>query len=84
MAKKGQKLPFFGPGGPSFTKIKKRFGHSLTFAPERLYTKFQNIWHIRLGENVLLTEERTDRTEIIGPFRKIPGTNQKNLMTGYR
>ena len=75
--KKGQKWPFFGPPGPNFAKIKKRLGHSLTFTPERLYTKFQKIWLIRLGENALQTDERTDRTEIIGPSGKIPGTNKK-------
>ena len=58
--KKGQKWPFFGPGGPNFAKIKKRLGHSLTFTPERLYTKFQKIWLIRLGENALQTDERTN------------------------
>ena len=73
--KKGKKWPFFGPGGPNFAKIKKRLGHSLTFTPERLYTKFQKIWLIRLGENALQTNERTDGTEIIGPSGKIPGTN---------
>ena len=79
--KKGQKWPFFGPPGPKFAKIKKRLGHSLTFTPERLYTKFQKIWLIRLGENALRTDERTDGrtdgTEIIGPSGKIPGTNKK-------
>ena len=58
--KKGQKWPFFGPPGPNFSKIKKRLGHSLTFTPERLYTKFQKIWLIRLGENALQTNGRTD------------------------
>ena len=58
--KKGQKWPFFGPGGPKFEKIKKRLGHSLTFTPERLYTEFQKIWLIRLGENALQTNERMD------------------------
>ena len=81
MAKKGAKNGrFFGPPGPKFAKIKKRLGHSLTFTPERLYTKFQKIWLIRLGENALQTDERTngrtDGTEIIGPSGKIPGTNQ--------
>ena len=80
MGKKGQKWPFFGPGGPNFAKIKKRLGHSLTFTPERLYTKFQKVWLIRLGENALQTDERTngrtDGTEIIGPSGKIPGTNE--------
>ena len=52
-------------------------GHSLTFTPERLYTKFQKIWLIRLGENALRTNGRTDGTEIIGPSGKIPGTNEK-------
>ena len=65
--------------GPNFAKIKKRLGHSLTFTPERLYTKFQKIWLIRLGENALRTDGqtngRTDGTEIIGPSGKIPGTN---------
>ena len=80
--KKGQKWTFFGPPGPNFAKIKKRLGHSLTFTPERLYTKFQKIWLIRLGENALQTDGRTDNgrtdgTEIIGPSGKIPGT--KNL-----
>ena len=83
--KKGQKWPFFGPPGPNFAKIKKRLGHSLTFTPERLYTKFQKIWLIRLGENALRTDGqtngRTDGTEIIGPSGKIPGTNQKNSFT---
>ena len=70
--KKGQKWPFFGPGGPNFAKIKKRLGHSLTFIPERLYTKFQKIWLIR----ALQTDKQTDkRTEIIGPSGKIPGTS---------
>ena len=59
--KKGQKWPFFGPPGPNFAKIKKRLGHSLTFTPERLYTKFQKIWLIRLGENALRTDKRTDK-----------------------
>ena len=59
--KKGQKWPFFGPPGPNFAKIKKRLGHSLTFTPERLYTKFQKIWLIRLGENALQTDGRTDK-----------------------
>ena len=58
--KKGQKWPFFGPPGPNFAKIKKRLGHSLTFTPERLYTKFQKIWLIRLGENALRTDGRTN------------------------
>ena len=58
--KKGKKWPFFGPPGPNFAKIKKRLGHSLTFTPERLYTKFQKIWLIRLGENALRTNERKD------------------------
>ena len=58
--KKGQKWPFFGPPGPNFSKIKKRLGHSLTFTPERLYTKFQKIWLIRLGENALRTNRQTD------------------------
>ena len=75
MAKKGQKWPFFGPGGPNFAKIKKRLEHSLTFTPKRLYTKFQKICLIRLGENALRTNGRTDGTEIIGPSGKIPGTN---------
>ena len=57
--KKGQKWPFFGPPGPNFAKIKKRLGHSLTFTPERLYTKFQKIWLSRLGENALRTNGRT-------------------------
>merc|ERR1712148_115717 len=70
--KKGSK---FDPPGPKFAKIKKRLGHSLTFTPERLYTKFQKIWLIRLGENALQTNGRTDGTEIIGPSGKIPGTN---------
>merc|ERR1711872_613188 len=74
--KKGQKWPFFGSPGPNFAKIKKRLGHSLTFTPERLYTKFQKIWLIRLGENALRTNGRTDGTEIIGPSGKIPGTNK--------
>ena len=74
--KKGQKWPFFGPPGPNFAKIKKRLGHSLTFTPERLYTKFQKIWLIRLGENALQTNGRTDGTEIIGPSGKIPGTKK--------
>ena len=74
--KKGQKWPFFGPPGPNFAKIKKRLGHSLTFTPERLYTKFQKIWLIRLGENALRTDGQTDGTEIIGPSGKIPGTNE--------
>ena len=82
--KKGQKWPFFGPPGPNFAKIKKRLGHSLTFTPERLYTKFQKIWLTRLGENALQTDGqtdgrtdgRTDGTEIIGPSGKIPGTNK--------
>ena len=73
--KKGQKWSFFGPPGPNFSKIKKRLRHSLTFTPERLYTKFQKIWLIRLGENALQTDGRTDGTEIIGPSGKIPGTN---------
>ena len=81
--KKGQKWPFFGPPGPNFAKIKKRLGHSLTFTPERLYTKFQKIWLIRLGENALRTngrtDGRTDGTEIIGPSGKIPGTNESSL-----
>ena len=75
--KQGQKWPFFGPGGPNFAKIKKRLGHSLTFTPERLYTKFQKIWLIRLGENVLQTDKRTDGTEIIGPSGKITRTNNR-------
>ena len=58
--KNGQKRLFFGPGGPNFAKIKKRLGHSLTFTPERLYTKFQKIWLIRLGENALRTNRQTD------------------------
>ena len=61
MAKKGQKWPFFSPEGPNFAKMKKRLGHSLTFTPERLCTKFQKIWLIRLGENALRTEERTNK-----------------------
>ena len=69
------KYAFFGPGGPNFAKIKKMLENSLTFTPERLYTKFQKIWLIRLGENALQTNERTDGTEIIGPSGKIPGTN---------
>ena len=77
--KKGQQWSFFGPPGPNFSKIKKKLRHSLTFTPERLYTKFQKIWLIRLGEYALLTDERTnkqtDGTEIIGPSGKIPGTN---------
>ena len=60
MAKKGPKMTVFGPGGPNFAKIKKRLRHSLTFTPERLYTKFQKIWLIRLGENTLQTDGRTD------------------------
>ena len=68
-----------GQKGTNFLKIKKRLRHSLTFTPERLYTKFQKIWLIRLGENALQTDgrtnERTDGTEIIGPSGKIPGTN---------
>ena len=79
--KNGQKWQFFGPSGPKFAKIKKRLGHSLTFTPERLYTKFQKIWLIRLGENALQTDGRTDGTEIIGPSGKIPGTNSLNLKT---
>ena len=79
--KKGQKWPFFGPPGPNFAKIKKRLGHSLTFTPERLYTKFQKIWLIRLGENALRTDGQTDGqtdgTEIIGPSGKIPGTKKQ-------
>ena len=50
MSKKLQKMP---KKGSNFAKIKKRLGHSLTFTPERLYTKFQKIWLIRLGENAL-------------------------------
>ena len=72
-------MPFLGPPGPKFAKIKKRLRHSLTFTPERLSTKFQKNWLIRLGENALQTDgrtnERTDGTEIIGPSGKIPGTN---------
>ena len=83
MGKKGYS---FGPGGPNFAKIKKRLGHSLTFTPERLYTKFQKIWLIRLGENALQTDGQTngqtngqtDGTEIIGPSGKIPGTNKRS------
>ena len=82
MAKKGEKWLFFGPGGPNFVKIKKRLGHSLTFTPERLYIKFQKIWLIRLGENVLRTDGRTDGTEIIGPSGKIPGT--KNCQKWFK
>ena len=82
--KKGKKLPFFGPPGPNFAKIKKRLRHSLTFTPERLYTKFQKIWLIRLGENALQTDGRTDGrtdgTEIIGPSGKIPVTNYENQL----
>ena len=81
--KKGQKWPFFGPPGPNFAKIKKRLGHSLTFTPERLYTKFQKIWLIRLGENALRTDGQTDGTEIIGPSGKIPGTNKQCLCVFY-
>ena len=81
MAKKGQKWPFFGPPGPNFAKIKKRLGHSLTFTPERLYTKFQKIWLIRLGENALRLNGQTDGTEIIGPSGKIPGTNNLEVYT---
>ena len=59
----------------------KRLGHSLTFTPERLYTKFQKIWLIRLGENALQTngrtDGRTDGTEIIGSSEKIPRANKK-------
>ena len=80
IVKKGSKLPFFGPEGPNFEKIKKRLGNSLTFTPERLYTKFQKICLIRLGENALQTDgrinERTDGTEIIGPSGIIPGTKK--------
>ena len=36
---------------------KKRLRHSLTFTPERLYTKFQKNWLIRHGEKVLRTNE---------------------------
>jgi len=65
--KKGQKWPFFGPGGPNFEKIKKRLGHSLTFTPERLYTKFQKNWLI--GENALQTDGRTDERTRKKKFR---------------
>jgi len=49
--------------------------HSLTFIPERLYTKFQKIWLIRIGENALWADGQTDGTEIVG---KILGTNTLN------
>ena len=75
MAKKGPKMAVFWPWRAEFCKNQKRLGHSLTFTPERLYTKFQKIWLIRLGENALQTNGRTDGTEIIGPSGKIPGTN---------
>ena len=81
MAKKGPKIAGFWPWGAEFCENQKRLGHSLTFTPERLYTKFQKIWLIRLGENALQTDERTnertDGTEIIGPSRKIPGTKNQ-------
>ena len=74
----------------SFAKIKKRLGHSLTFTPERLYTKFQKIWLIRLGENALRTDGRTngrtDGTEIIGPSGKNSGDqlDNENLVFCHR
>ena len=81
-SKKLRKWPkicrFLALQGRILRKSKKWFGHSLTFTPERLYTKFQKIWLIRLGENALQTNKRTDGTEIIGPSGKIPGT--KKLM----
>ena len=58
--KKRQKNCRFFPGGTKFAKIKKRLGNSLTFTPERLYTKFQTIWLFRLGENALRTDKWTD------------------------
>ena len=76
MAKKGQKMAVFWPWRAEFRENKKKLGHSLTFTQERLYSKFQKIWLIRLGENVLRTDERADGTEIIGPSGKIPGTNK--------
>ena len=50
----------FCPGGPNFAKIKKRLRRSLTFTPERLHTKFQKIWLITIGENMLLTDGQTN------------------------
>ena len=39
-----QKTTKIAKKGPNFAKIKKKkLGHSLTFTPERLYTKFQKI-----------------------------------------
>ena len=74
-SKNYKKLPFFAHRGPNFEKIEKGLIHSLTFIPERLYTKFQKIWLIRLGENALWADGQTDRTEIVG---KILGTNTLN------
>ena len=64
--KKGQKWPFFGPPGPNFAKIKKRLGHFLTFNPERLYTKSQKIWLIRLGDSLGRSKNHAQNLDIKG------------------
>ena len=80
MAKKWPKMAVFWPSRAEFCENQKKAWTFSYFCPERLYTKFQKIWLIRLGEKCV-TDERTDWTEIIGPSGKIPGTNQSKSLS---
>ena len=55
MAIKGPKMAVFWPSWAEFCENQKRLGHSLTFTPERMYTKFQ-----KFGSSDWVTNEQKD------------------------
>ena len=79
--KRAKNCRFLALEGRILRKSKKGLDILLLFTQEKLYTKFQKIWLIWLRENALGTDGRTDGrmdgNEIIGPSRKIPGTNDQ-------
>ena len=67
MAKKGPKIAVFWPWRAEFGKIKKKGLDILLL--------LGCIPNFRKSDLEKMRYERTDRTEIIGPSGKIPGTN---------
>ena len=78
MAKKGPKMAVFWPWRAEFCKNqKKAWTFSYFYPREAVYQISENLAHQTWRKCVTngRTNERTDGTEIIGPSRKIPGTN---------
>ena len=78
MAKKGPKMAVFWPWRAEFCKNqKKAWTFSYFYPREAVYQISENLAHQTWRKFVAneQMDKRTDGTEIIGPFGKIPGTN---------